>query len=224
MAIEKASSSSTQNLEKLEVILILVDTLSAFGFVLIFLFGISNMNSSPNAFLISLSGISLLTGFIFDRGGFSAQMSSRVQEKVWWIGPITVFSLLLLGPLIEGTLLLYTLIDIGQLALIAGAWIVGAGLKRLLVRGRLLQAYRNMITKSEGTRNFRMTTRMRIGILVVLIAILLFAFFFDNDNFRRILSSTVFFFIITMVCFPLCLGESKKKGIESQEFDTYVRP
>jgi hypothetical protein len=216
-------SHSFQNTEKEEFVLFLVESICGIGSVACIMVGVDNSNSIPNADLIGIAGAMFLFGFIFERGVFSSHIPSILRERIWWVGPSSFIGMILFRSLIMGTLFMITLDEIGLFLLIFIFWVVGAGLKRLLVRGRFEQAYRGMIVKA-GERRFHVNRRLLIGTIAIVVIIDLFAFIFDKENFLRILSSSLLFLIIANACLPICSDGTRTHDIKTYDSDEFLLP
>ncbi|NHJ15107.1 MAG: hypothetical protein EAX95_15600 [Candidatus Thorarchaeota archaeon] len=199
MDASEDESALFQNREKEEFILYTADILGMIAAAVAFIIGANNRDSNSNAMLIGLSAALLLVGFAFERGALNSGMHSILRERVWWIGPVAFLGLLLLQLLIEGALFTLTLYDAGLFMLLAGFWIVGAGLKRLLMRGRFEQAYRRMVARTRDS-DFLLSRRLLIVWIASMAFLDLIAFVFDYEEFPEILSVTLIFTIIVIGC------------------------
>lgn len=218
MDTRQEEPSPNQGRENEEFILFMVEVLSMIGAMASIVIGYTNSDSSPNAPLIGLAGAILLFGFIFERGMISSQMPSSLRERIWWLGPVIFIGIIMLKQLIEGTLFPLTLDYIGFIVLFFIFWVIGAGLKRLLVRGRFEQAYRGKVSKT-GEIKFHLNQRLLIGTIILVVILDLFAFLFDKEGFPSIFSASLIFLIFTNVCVPVISENSKTENTEIPEYD-----
>ena len=214
-------SHPAQGREKEESILFLVDMLCMIGAMVSIFIGIDYLDSVPNAWEISLSVALFLFGFIFERGALSSQMSSRLRERIWWVGPISFFGMILLYLSISGTLFAMTIDDIGLIAFAVGFWIVGAGLKRLLVRGRFEQAYRGMVARKEESKfilNWK-SLFLPVVFITFVVIINLISFTFNYEHFREDLAASVIFIIFVIVLVASKTDKARTQSAKTSEFE-----
>ena len=221
MGVTENESDSSQNRGNEKFALFMVEMFCMMGSMASIMYGITYSVSIPNALQIGFSVAFLLFGFIFERGLINAQLPSRLRESIWWIGSIFILMVFVIRPLITGSLTSWTIDDIQLLGFLLVFWLVGAGLKRLLVRGRFEQAYRGMVAKA-GEHKFHINRRLVIGAVGFIAIIDLFALIFDNENFPRILASSVIFIFFISLCVGGIIDNSRTKNTNISEFDKYA--
>ena len=218
MGANEYKSPLFQDNQKEEFILFMTEMLCMIGAMAAIVIGVDYRETNPNAMLITMSVVLLLIGFIFERGAINSQMPPILRERVWWVGPISFFGLIMLEILIDGSIFTLTIYEIGLFMVMTGSITVGAGLKRVLVRGRFEIAYRGMVART-GESKFQLNRGLLIATLSFIAFIDLIMFLADYEDFPEVIASSVMFIIFVNVCLGFKTEDKSSDWAKASEFD-----